>query len=494
MCHLQGSLLVAGLACAMASSAAASAYSTFVLDETNPVIYWDLDGNATDLAPGPGGVNNGITTFQAAYGGTGPQPPDYPNMPFVNGALRLDGQNDTVIYDRVLDGFDNSGGAGIGASAYSVQAWINSDVPFTSKVHSYVLGRGDFKNLSNYHGWSKDSVGVGGWHDPALTNKLFFFDGDAGSGTVAAGTSTLQPNTWYHTLFVRNGNDIKVYLDGAEEISATIPWAGGDGDLVVIGGRADYVNIGHLNLGGTVDEVAVWDRAISPAEAQALYRSAACYATWTDDFESGLGKWRTGTTPGSTMAIAPDPLQPGNALYMNSPRGSHGRNSDAYAVPADPLFNAWIESKPYTVEFDLMIPDTDHHWFYAYVDERIYSTIDRNGMLTLLTVGDPYTVVGVTPLSIGDWHSLRYEVVPSAAAFDIYVDGNFVHTGTFWNWEGGSMPADWWPFIIGDRPAVGDDWGEAHWDNFRMTFAVPEPATCLLLAGGLLALARRRRR
>ncbi|MFC1805674.1 LamG-like jellyroll fold domain-containing protein [Planctomycetota bacterium] len=482
------------IVCALVSPALASPYSTFVIDETNPVIYWDLDGNATDLAPVPGGMNNGITTFQAGYGGTGPQPSAYPNMPLVNGALRIDGQNDTVIYNRVLDGFNNTGGAGIGSAAYSVQAWFNSSIPFTDKLVQYVLGRGDFQNETNYHGWSKDSVGIGGSYNPSNTNKLFFYDGDAGSKTSVAGTTILAPNTWYQTLLVRDGNDVKVYLNGAEEISATLPWAGGDGDLIAVGGRADYVNLGHLSLKGTVDEVAVWDRAVSHAEAQALYRSAAGYATWTDDFESGPGKWNVAASPGATMAIVPDPAQPDNALCMNSPRGTPGNRFDAYAVPSDPIFDAWIESKPYTVEFDLLVPDNDHHWFYAYVDERVYSTINTNGSLAYLTVGNPYTVVDVTGLTLDEWHSLRYEVVPAAAAFDLYVDGNFVHTGTFWDWEGGSMPADWWPFIIGDRPTRNDDWGEAYWDNFRMTFAVPEPATCLLVGGGLLALLRSRRK
>ena len=489
------------LVCVLLLSAAtwvvASPYSDSVLSQTSPVFYWNLDGNATDLAPGPGGANNGIPTFQAAWGRPGPRPSEFASMDPNNGAIRLDGQNDTVIYDRALNGFDNAGGAGIGTSAYSVQAWFNSSAGFTDRVHSYVFGRGDFQNLSNYFGDSKDSVGVGGNWNPALSNKLFFFDGDAGSGTVVGGSTHLQPNTWHHTVFVRDNNEIKVFLNGQPEIAATVPWAGGDGDVMAFGGRADYVNVGHLNLDGRVDEVAAWNRALSNAEVQSLYQAAAPVPlTQTSDYparvlaDSPAAYWRLNETApyptahdlsgnGKDQPYMPSPTRtgvepdvgprpnrwPGFETANNAPTTSSSISSffDGYVVApgggGSPTVH--VPDDDYSVEF-MVRPSALTGYAVGYLSHRRdfdgssgfgdglgmigdYTALPVGRGQLFFTVGSDATLMGgPTALQAGTWYHVA--MVRDGGDVSVYLNGELEMSGAYPTPPPGTFDQGTWVF------------------------------------------------
>ena len=280
-----------------------SVYSDSVIADTGPVIYWNLDETsglyADDLVDDlPAGSNDGEKTFGASWGAEGPRPPGFPDMGSANSALALDGLNDTVVYTALTTT------AGVTTGAYSVQTWFNSSEPFTDKVLGYVLGRGDFTGGDPYSPVNRDAVGVmGNWSSrpPGSENKLFVIDG---LNVVAAGNRVLQPDTWYHTLLVRDGNSMSVYLNGRPEISDTASWQGGPGDLLTIGGRANYVTQGDLTLNGRVDEAAVWDRALTAGEAWGLFTAAldGPYYARTVMNDMPEAYWRLNETTGNNTA------------------------------------------------------------------------------------------------------------------------------------------------------------------------------------------------
>jgi len=274
-----------------------SVYSDSVIGDTSPVLYWNLDTDTADLVPGTGGANDGVLTYGAALGAAGPA---LPNMGAGNGAVTLDGTNDTVIY-RFL-----SSTAGVTTAQYSVSTWFNSSVGFDTRKHNYVMGRGDFVDpgAGNWNGITRDSVGVGGYVTPSVAGKLFFYDG---VNDLAAGSRTLSPNTWYHALFVRDGDDVSVYLNGQLQASGAIPWEGGTGDSVVIGGRMDYAYSqwgSTATLHGRADEVAIWDRALTAGEAWGLYTAAldGPYYARTVMSDVPAAYWRLNETTGEDTA------------------------------------------------------------------------------------------------------------------------------------------------------------------------------------------------
>lgn len=289
-------------------AAAGSVYSDYVIGQTGPVIYWDMDafsGNfATDLSPfgSPTALTTGEKTYNAAFTGAGPNPVGgFPAMNPVNVALTLDGLNDTIVNQGTAA--NTLPNAGVGTGAYSAAVWFNSSVAFNSKRHSYVIGRGEtYPSTSTW-----DSVGVGG--SAGYTSKLFYFNGLNATPVILSGTHTLIPNTWYHLLFVRDGNTVQGYLNGVLEFSGTAAWPGGvnPGDKITFGGRADYFGAvppgqGDMTLAGRVDEAAVWDRALSAQEAAGLYYAALPRYVATVLRDEPAAYWRLNEVAGDNLA------------------------------------------------------------------------------------------------------------------------------------------------------------------------------------------------
>jgi len=116
----------------------------------------------------------------------------------------------------------------------------------------------------------------------ATSQKLRFVVGK-NTGTVlntdyaeALSTSTINDGNWKHFVCVYNGSNIVVYTNGSAGTPTT--WTGG-----IAYKATNYVRVGSNNLTGTdqyfwngsLDEVSLWNRALSSDEVTDLYSSGA---------------------------------------------------------------------------------------------------------------------------------------------------------------------------------------------------------------------------
>ena len=73
--------------------------------------------------------------------------------------------------------------------------------------------------------------------------------------------------TWHHVALVRRGDQLQVYVDGALDLEvAAKPLYQAEYPLFLFGGRGDRVD----NWEGRLDEVSVFDRALTAEEIQRL--------------------------------------------------------------------------------------------------------------------------------------------------------------------------------------------------------------------------------
>lgn len=88
-------------------------------------------------------------------------------------------------------------------------------------------------------------------------------------GALHAGKSEIPRWTWNHVVFTAHKGDYKVFLNGqaTPEITAKRPEAPFAMDQFFLGGRSDN----DSNWEGRLDEVAIFDRVLSPAELKSLY-------------------------------------------------------------------------------------------------------------------------------------------------------------------------------------------------------------------------------
>jgi hypothetical protein len=95
---------------------------------------------------------------------------------------------------------------------------------------------------------------------------------------VVAAPSPLTRGQWYHVVGVYGGGLLQLYINGSQVASqpfaGTLRNGGPSPDRVLIGATRDGSN-GSYQWKGSIDEVAIYDYAISPAQVMTHYLAAA---------------------------------------------------------------------------------------------------------------------------------------------------------------------------------------------------------------------------
>jgi uncharacterized repeat protein (TIGR01451 family) len=212
------------------------------------ISYWKLDETSG-------------TTFDDYYNDNNAECPGTkcptPAIGQVNGGQAFDGSNDeiNVPADASLDWGAND--------SFSIEFWMKRSG--TINVNDVIVGRDD--PSTSLHWWVGVSTSGKPHYNLAATN---------GDGTSVAGTTNLNDGYWHHVVAVRdadNGVNL-IYVDGRKDGSTPkLSYSAGFGSATAA------LNIGWLSLSkiytydGIVDEVALYNKALSPAEIQQHYQN-----------------------------------------------------------------------------------------------------------------------------------------------------------------------------------------------------------------------------
>ena len=240
-------------------------------------------------------------------------------------------------------------------ATYTVEMWFwNGLSPEARPVTGYHFSFGADRD-ENAAG---DHLGIGG--TDAARGRLFFFNGNQ-RNTIIPGKSEIEPRTWNHVALVRQGDRVAIYLNGQEEAGgvadAATPRASGQ---LFFGGRNDN----FANWEGKLDEIAIYNRALTPKEIATRFTSAAVPKTsqpkaQTPSPSGGEGRGEGEAQPNRTASVAanasttpPFPGTPGKGRGEGSAskarRNSPPRDSDPKS-PDDSL--SLLHVKPgYEVE------------------------------------------------------------------------------------------------------------------------------------------------
>jgi hypothetical protein len=214
-----------------------------------PIAYWRLNEfNGPHASDASGHARDAVYEPEIAYYLDGPRSSEFcadrdvnraPH--FVGGRLRarLDGLNDH----------------------YSVSLWLWNGMPNDGRDISGWFFSRDRDHSLNGRG---DHLGIGG--KSGHTGRLIFSQGGA-PDAVHAGKLEIPRWEWRHVVLVRDGDSVRVYLNGVLDLEAKAP-AGALADLpqCFFGGRSDN----DSNWEGRLDEIAVFDRALTQEEVTRL--------------------------------------------------------------------------------------------------------------------------------------------------------------------------------------------------------------------------------
>lgn len=214
----------------------------------NPKAWWRLDEMNGHVAVDSSG-NHHHATYEptVAYFLAGPK-----SKQFTGDATNRSAH---FVDDRLVSRLP------ISSDQYTVSLWIWNGLPLNARpVAGWIYSRGRNHSLTP----RSEHLGLAGQGDHA--GRLIFQTGPDHSQSVA-GKTPIDRWTWNHVALVRNGDSIQVYVNGRLDIKTTsdrptidpsVPW--------FFAGRCDD----ESNWEGRLDEIAVFDRALSDQEVAQL--------------------------------------------------------------------------------------------------------------------------------------------------------------------------------------------------------------------------------
>jgi hypothetical protein len=210
------------------------------------VSWWPAEGNADDII----GVNNGTLVGGASFADGE-----------VGQAFSFDGSSGYVS-------IPDSPSLDLFTSSITIETWIKANQLTAKSGWMAIVAKGDSS-------WSL--------MDTAFANKVYLgLNGVSPSGDLY-GTRNVNDGQWHHVAGVYDGTNMFLYVDGT--LDASHPATGlitQNSYPMCIGAVAypeDGVGTGYF-FNGLVDEVSIYNRALTAVEIQAIYAAGGggkCY-------------------------------------------------------------------------------------------------------------------------------------------------------------------------------------------------------------------------
>lgn len=209
-----------------------------VTPPNNLISWWKAEDNANDSEGNNNGTPNG-----ASYG-TG----------VVDKSFLFDGVNDVIVVPHSQD-LDIT-------NDITIEFWALQTV-FNAENTVLCKGSEDAANTFSIR----------------FLGQIFecVFKDTTGNDVVLGGPS-FEDFQWHHYTYVRQGNQHQIYADGFA--FGWMPFtnlpASSSGLPLTIGAQFNSQNTNYTNFfGGQIDEVAIYNRALSQAEIQSIYNAGA---------------------------------------------------------------------------------------------------------------------------------------------------------------------------------------------------------------------------
>ncbi len=304
------------------------------------ISYWILDETSGDT----------YEDFVNGNDGVGNASPTSVSEGKVNGAQGFDGSTTGIDVEP-----DVSFDWGMNES-FSIEYWVKAGLLSPVSSAEVVVGRDDTIDPSKLHWWTGLRRDGRAQFTLIATNG----DGEAEAGDVR-GAHDLRDGAWHHVVAVRDAatGENRIYVDGAIDSSNAI---------VSITYNAGFesatakLNIGYLErknnsnrhrFEGTLDEVAIYNRVLTPAEISEHYNAGMSYCgdsyNLTVHTDGGAG---TGTVnpaggvyrDGTTVLLTADPATGSAFFEWNTGGDLSGHSNPAIiAMNADKTVTAAFE-------------------------------------------------------------------------------------------------------------------------------------------------------
>ena len=238
---IAGVVSVIALACANTASAQILPVGTWPLNEGTGTVAHDTSMHHDD-----GTLTSGVTWGSGRFAGAG-------------------------VFDGALGGVSIPDEAALEPASVSVSAWVNSSNPGPFK---YIVAKGASNcSAASYGLYTGPNGGI-----------AFYVSSNYGLSFVASpdGGTSLWNGAWHNVIGTFDGSTVRLYVDGVQVGSGTpdtTPIAYGlptSNDLEL----GNYMGCYGLGFPGSIDQVRVFDRALSAQEIRIGVGASRALPTW----------------------------------------------------------------------------------------------------------------------------------------------------------------------------------------------------------------------
>jgi len=207
---------------------------------SNLISWWPADGNARDIISGNDGALMNAVRF-----GSGKN-----SEAFILGNL----YSVRIPYNVILTPVNQ----------ITIDAWVKPAITFT-QPYAPIIGKNPTPFILPFTDYF---LGMGG--NPM--NPAFQVSTYGPTNYFVESSVSIPANQWSHVAGTYNGSAVKIYVNGVLRGSAPASGPIFDSTLPAYIGQSNTVN-GHT-WSGKIDEIEIYDRALSDAEILAIYNSS----------------------------------------------------------------------------------------------------------------------------------------------------------------------------------------------------------------------------
>jgi hypothetical protein len=361
---------------------------------------WSGDGNALDARSRSNGTLQNGAGFAAGQAGQ---------------AFSLDGADDQITAPHN----DNQM-----LGAITVEAWIN---PSTTPHGATIVQK---RSASNVGGFVLELTG----QPFGNVNGLgFYIDAFGGSfGGISTPANAITPGVWQHVAGTFDGDTLRIYVNGVEVNSAATNFHSITPSTAPIVIGRNVVN--GTGFSGQIDEIGLYNRALSAAEIQAIYNagtSGKCKPVATFAPEDQL-VWMAGD--GDTRDLANNnlgSLSPTGASYTVGKVGQAFRldGANGYVNLGTPAsvsqaftIEGWIRRASASVVTNRPNASTPAGLIYSYGFGGYGFLIDQpTNKLAVSRIGVSQASSNGLMITDTNWHHVA--VTKSGGTLTFYLDG-----------------------------------------------------------------------
>ena len=229
--------------------------------------YWPFCGNANDdSGNGNNGTVNGASLTTDRFGNS-------------NSAYSFDGLSNYIDLNEQLP------------NIFSISLWVSvSSFKTYIAPGNNIIGSTMIGTFNNNFGFSGFACGTSGVTNQYGQHGAAFWNPNPNNISVTA-TTNLSLNQWKNLIITYDGTNLKYYVNGVLEGNSNAIFTQNQMDLFV-GARQFHLNGPDFFFDGKIDDVGVWNRALTPSEITSLYNQNQCITniTVTDTLIINVGQ------------------------------------------------------------------------------------------------------------------------------------------------------------------------------------------------------------